>query len=73
MCTIFFKELKKALLDKDFKQRDIVDAIGVSEARVSQLMHGQHKNDKFDAWCLLNLDIDVPKLREKLKSDSFSK
>jgi len=70
MCSLVYIELKKALLDKGIKQRYIMEATQLSEGRISQLMHGRYKNEKFDAWILSNLNIDVPKLREQSKGES---
>jgi len=55
----FHKVLKMALIEKDKMQRDIVKDAGIKEDSVSRLMRNEYKNDRFDAWVLLNLNIDL--------------
>jgi len=65
--------LKFALVKKGIKQREIMEATGLSEGRVSQLVNGDlkngKKNKKFDAWVQLYLDIDMNELRQKAEKE----
>lgn len=56
--------IKTALLEKNIKQRDIADQLGISRAAVAQYIAGKQKSRRFEEWVKTHLLLDMAELRE---------
>lgn len=60
--------LKTALLQKNIRQREIAEALGISRAAIAQYIAGKQRSHRFDEWISANLDINMDRLREEQRT-----
>ncbi len=61
--------IKTNLLKAGKQQAEIAKELGISYSAVTQFISGQRKSKRFDAWILLNLDIDMSQLRKGIEKE----
>ncbi|HOW51795.1 MAG TPA: hypothetical protein PLV42_07110 [bacterium] len=57
--------LKTELLKRNIKQVQIAKSLNLSDPAITRCIKGQSVSKRFDAWVLLNLELDLRKIREK--------